>query len=192
MEDDSDKPSSDEPEVVPAPAPGPPPPVDEDVRLGDLPKGVRQRLEAVIPEMVKKTFAAGMGALFTTEEGIRRITKEISLPKEVASYLAHTAGDAKDEVLRIIAREVHEFLESVNLSEEIAKMLTMLSFEIKTEIRFIPNDDQFAGIRPDVRAQVGIKRGDDRPKRRRRRRRRFRSEGGEGGEGDGGTDGDEF
>lgn len=149
-------------------------PADEEVRLGDLPKSVRQRMEAMIPEMVKRTFAAGLGALFTTEEGIRRLTKELSLPREVAGYLANTAGDAKDELLRIIAREVREFLESVNLSEEIAKMLTMLSFEVKTEIRFIPNDDQYGGIKPDVRARVGIKRTEDRSRRRRRRRRRFR------------------
>lgn len=149
---------------------------DEEVRLGDLPKSVRHRVEAMIPEMVKRTFAAGLGALFTTEEGLRRLTKELSLPREVAGYLANTAGDAKDELLRIIAREVREFLESVSLSEEIAKMLTMLSFEVKTEIRFIPNDEQYGGLKPDVRARVGIKRTEDRSRRRRRRRRRFREE----------------
>ncbi len=145
---------------------------DEDVH-GELPRSVRQRVESMIPEIVKKTFAAGLGALFTTEEGIRKLTKELSLPKDVAGYLADTAGDAKDEILRIIAREVREFLETVNLSEEISKMLTMLSFEIKTEIRFIPNDEQYGGgIKPDVKARVGIKRNEDRSRRRRRRRRR--------------------
>jgi hypothetical protein len=139
------------------------------------PKSVRHRVEAMIPEIVKKTFAAGLGALFTTEEGIRRLAKDLSLPKDVAGYLAHTAGDAKDELLRLVAREVREFLESVNLSEEISKMLTMLSFEIKTEIRFIPNDDQYGGgLKPDVKARVGIKKAEDRSRRRRRRRRRFR------------------
>jgi hypothetical protein len=146
---------------------------EDDVQPDDLPRSVRQRVESMIPEIVKKTFAAGLGALFTTEEGIRKLTKELSLPKDVAGYLADTAGDAKDEILRIIAREVREFLETVNLSEEISKMLTMLSFEIKTEIRFIPNDEQYGGgIKPDVKARVGIKRTEDRSRRRRRRRRR--------------------
>ncbi|ACY12923.1 conserved hypothetical protein [Haliangium ochraceum DSM 14365] len=164
-----------------------------ELRFGDLPKSVRQRVETVIPEMVKKTFAAGMGALFTTEEGIRRLAKEMSLPKDVAGYLAHTAGDAKDELLRIIAREVREFLETVNLSEEIAKMLTTLSFEVKTEIRFIPNDEKYGGVKPDVKAKVGIRRNEERPRRRRRRRRRFRDGDGDGdsdNERDGDGDGD--
>ena len=146
---------------------------EEESRLGEegLPRSVRHRVEAMIPEIVKKTFAAGLGALFTTEEGIRRLAKDLSLPKDVAGYLAHTAGDAKDELLRLIAREVREFLETVNLSQEVSKMLTMLSFEIKTEIRFIPNDEQYGGVKPDVKARVGIKRADDRSRRRRRRRR---------------------
>lgn len=153
------------------------PPREGAPREEGLPKSVRHRVESMIPEIVKKTFAAGLDALFTTEEGIRRLAKDLSLPKDVAGYLAHTAGDAKDELLRLIAREVREFLESVNLSEEISKMLTMLSFEIKTEIRFIPNDEQYGGrVKPDVKARVGIKRAEDRSRRRRRRRRRFRDE----------------
>ena len=148
--------------------------VEESGRDKDmLPSAVRQRLEAFIPDLVKKTFAAGMGAVFTTEEGIRRVAKEISLPKEVAGYLANTAGNTKDELVRIVAREVREFLQTVNLSDEIAKILTTLSFEVKTEIRFIPNDEKFeSGIRPDVKANVRLKRHEERPRRRRRRRRR--------------------
>lgn len=145
--------------------------VDGD-RFGDLPKAVRQRLEAFIPELVKKTFTAGMGAVFSTEDGIRRITKDMTLPKEVAGYLANTASSTKDELVKIIAREVREFLQSVNLSEEIAKMLTTLSFEVKTEIRFIPNDEKYAGVEPDVKAKVRLKRAAD--KRRKRRPRRSR------------------
>lgn len=165
---------------------------DYDEPLGDLPRSVRQRLESLIPEMVKKTFAAGLGAVFTTEDGFRRLTKDLSLPKEVASYLASTAGSTKDEIIRIIAREVHEFLNTINLSEEVAKLLTTLSFEIKTEIRFIPNDEKYGGsVKPDVRANVRLRKTEDeRPsstsRRRRRRRRRRDDEGSEGGEHDDG------
>src|SRR5262249_29518303 len=120
------------------------------------------RAERLVPELVKKTFAAGLGAVFSTEEGIRKIARE-SLP-EVAGYIASSADGAKDKVFDVIARETRDFLATLNVSEEIAKILTTLSFEIKTEIRFIPNSDRFVGAEPDVKASVRLKRQDDKDK----------------------------
>jgi hypothetical protein len=135
--------------------------IEEEVEEDGIPDAVRRRLETYIPELVRKTFAAGLGAAFATEEGIRKITKEIPQAKDVVDYVASTAGSTKDDVMRVMARETREFLQTVNFSEEIAKMLTMLSFEIKTEIRFIPNDEKFGGVEPDVKAKVRVKRGKD-------------------------------
>jgi hypothetical protein len=123
----------------------------------DLPEGLRRRLEAMIPEIVKKTFSAGMGAVFSTEEGIRRIAKDINIP-DVAGYIANTADTTKDRVLEIVASEVRNFLQTMNFTEEIAKLLTTLSFEIKTEIRFIPNSEKYTGVEPDVKASAKLKR----------------------------------
>jgi hypothetical protein len=97
--------------------------------------------------------------VFSTEEGIRKIARE-GLP-EVAGYIASSADGAKDKVFDVIARETREFLATLNVSEEIAKILTTLSFEIKTEIRFIPNSERFIGAEPDVKASVRLKRADE-------------------------------
>ena len=129
------------------------PPVDPN----DLPESMRRRLEALVPEMVKRTFAAGLGALLTTEEGLRKLAKDINLP-DLTSYLATTADTTKDKVLEIIAREVREFLAEVNLGEELTKILTALSFEIRTEVRFVPNSERVGKVEPDVRASVRVKR----------------------------------
>ena len=133
--------------------------IEEEVEEDGIPDAVRRRLETFVPELVRKTFAAGLGAAFATEEGIRKITKEIPQAKDVVDYVASTAGSTKDDLMRVMARETREFLQTVNFSEEIAKMLTMLSFEVKTEIRFIPNDEKFGGVEPDVKAKVRVKRG---------------------------------
>lgn len=133
----------------------------DDHRDGDkdsLTETIRQRLEQLVPDLVKKTFAAGMGAVFQTEEGIRKLARE-SLP-EMAGYIASSADGAKDKVFDVIARETREFLANLNVGEEIAKMLTTLSFEIKTEIRFIPNSERFVGAEPDVKASVRLKRAE--------------------------------
>jgi hypothetical protein len=136
----------------------------------DLPESMRARLEALIPEIVKRTFSAGMGAVFSTEEGIRRIAKEIP---DVAGYLASTADTTKDKVVEIVAREVREFLSTMNLGEEIAKILTTLSFEVKTEIRFIPNSEKYSGVEPDVKSAVRLKRAESPKEGAEEKKRRF-------------------
>jgi len=130
-----------------------------DLRDDKLNETIRQRLEHLVPELVKKTFAAGMGAVFSTEEGIRKIARDVSLP-DVVGYVASSADGAKDKVFEVIARETRDFLSNLNLTEEIAKILTTLSFEVKTEIRFIPNSERLTGAEPDVKASVRLKRND--------------------------------
>ena len=191
MSDDGDAPGRPPPEPQPQRAERPE--RAERDKPDPLTETIRQRLEQLVPDLVKKTFAAGMGAVFTTEEGIRRVVggARESLP-EVAGYLASSADGAKDKVFDIIARETREFLSGLNLTEEIAKILTTLSLEIKTEIRFIPNSERITGAEPDVKASVKLKRNDtpekqpDDANRDSRSRLRFwrRDEGGSEGDGD--------
>jgi hypothetical protein len=169
---------SDDPQQRPdrstVPPGSPPGSVDRPVHVStgeadELPETIRHRLERLVPELVKKTFAAGLGAVFSTEEGIRKIARE-SLPDAVG-YIASSADGAKDKVFDVIARETREFLANLNVSEEIAKILTTLSFEIKTEIRFIPNSERFVGAEPDVKASVRLKRNDERKEERKEERK---------------------
>lgn len=132
-----------------------PPPSNDD----KLTETIRARLEHLVPELVKKTFAAGMGAVFSTEEGIRKLARE-NLP-DVVGYVASSTNDAKDKVWEIIALQTREFLSNLNLTEEVAKLLTTLSLEIKTEVRFIPNSERLIGSEPDVKASVRLKRTGD-------------------------------
>jgi hypothetical protein len=164
------------------------PPPQED----KLTESIRQRLEHLVPELVKKTFAAGLGAVYSTEEGIRKIARE-GLPGAVG-YVASSADGAKDKVFEVIARETRDFLSNLNLTEEIAKILTTLSLEVKTEIRFIPNSERLTGAEPDVKASVRLKRaerdeGDARDSRSRLRFWRRDDDGGDPGEGGGGETG---
>jgi hypothetical protein len=121
-----------------------------------LDEGLRQRLEGLVPEVIRRTFYAGLGAVFTTEEGIRKLAADFHLPKDMASYLIQSAQSTKDELFRIVATELRGFLESLNLSEELLRLLTSLSFEVKTEIRFIPNDAKLP--RPKVKSSISVRR----------------------------------
>jgi hypothetical protein len=134
-------------------------PTTNEEKQGEAPRldeTLRQRLEGLVPEIVRRLFYAGLGAVFTTEEGVRRLATEFSLPKDVASYLIRQAQSTKDDLFRIVAGELRGFLESLNLNEELQRLLTSLSFEIKTEIRFIPNDQKV--LKPKIKNKVAVRR----------------------------------
>jgi hypothetical protein len=51
------------------------------------------------------------------------------------------AARSKDDIMRAAAGEVRTWLEHLNLNDELAKVLTKLVVEVKTEIRFRPTED---------------------------------------------------
>lgn len=109
-------------------------------------------IEGLLPDVLKR----GVGGL-VSEDGIRSLVKDRELPREAVGFILGQADATKREVLRVVSREVRLFLENVDLGGELTKILTSVSFEIRTEVRFIPND---ASVKPNVRNRVSI-RGQD-------------------------------
>jgi len=67
------------------------------------------------------------------------------------------ASRSKDDILRVAAGEVRSWLERLNLNEEVAKALAKLVIEVKTEIRFRPNEE--GKLVPDTTNDVKLKPG---------------------------------
>lgn len=134
----------------------------------------RRRLERLLPGVIKraieKGIETGIGSISQANDSIRSVVGKTELPKEVAGYVFSQVDDTKNAVVRVVAREVRDFLEAADLAKELQKVLTTLSFEIRTEIRFVPNDA--GGITPDVKANVGPRVAADRPRARPADRRR--------------------
>ena len=99
----------------PGPGPSPedatPSPLTEDEVTA--PGGERERAEGGITEFVRRAVSAGVGA----------------------------ATRSKDDIMRAAAVEMRNWLEHLNLNEEVAKALTKVVIEVKTEIRFRPTED---------------------------------------------------
>ncbi len=132
----------------------------------DIPQR-RRRIERILPEALKraieKGIETGIGTFTNANESIRgMVGHRGEVPKEVASYVLSQIDDTKNAAVGVVAREVREFLERADLATELQRALTSLSFEIRTEIRFIPNDK--GGVTPEV----SVKTAD--PKRSRSRR----------------------
>jgi hypothetical protein len=109
-----------------------------------------------LQEALRKALLAGMGALFLTEEGARRLAREWKLPKELIGYLGSQASGAKDEVLRVFSDEVRRFFESEAVRREFARALSSMVVEVKAEIRVRPDDD--GNPKPAVKADVKTRR----------------------------------
>ena len=91
------------------------------------PGGERERVDRGITDFVRRAVSAGVGA----------------------------ANRSKEDIMRVAAGEMRSWLEHLNLDEELAKALAKLVIEVKTEIRFRPNE---AGkLAPEASNDVKIK-----------------------------------
>jgi len=106
----------------------------------------------ILPDGVKKAILAGVGALFMTEEGARRLARDWKLPKEVIGFIGQQATAAKEEVLRVLSEEIRHFLESERVRRELGKALASMSVEVHAEIRL--RREEGGAAKSEVRASV--------------------------------------
>jgi hypothetical protein len=138
---------------------------------------MRARLESVIPDLIRKAVIGGVDRGMEAQESIRSFISESKLPKEIANALLAQIDQTKDGLFRVVAKELRNFLEAIDWQRELQKLLTTVSFEIKTEIRFIPNDSAPEKIgRPDVKAAMRVKRQGEEERGRKKKRQREREE----------------
>ena len=115
----------------------------------------RRRLERVLPELIKRVLDVGYGKISEGPENVRNFVSELRLPKEVLNLLVAQIEETKNGLYRAVAREIREFLENTNVSEEMSKVLSSVALEIKTEVRFLPNP---SAERPKVDSKVSVRR----------------------------------
>ena len=140
----------------------------------------KRRLDSVIPELIKRAVEIGVEKAVEAPDNLKEFVGGMKLPREVASYLLAQVEETKNGLFRVVAKEIREFLEHTNLGSEMQKALTTVQFEINTTIRFKPNEgapaapgeggEQTKLPKPEVKAEVTVKRPDERPRERRRSR----------------------
>ena len=104
-----------------------------------------------VADVVRKAVLTGVGALFLTEEGARKVAREWKLPKDLATYLVSQASGARDEVLRVVGQELRRLLDSETFRQEILKSVENMTVEIHAEMRLKASDDEPS---PPVRVKV--------------------------------------
>jgi len=106
-----------------------------------------------VGDMVRKALLAGVGALFMTEEGIRKTVSELKLPKEAFAALQAQAERTRNEASKVLRKEVRRFLNSDAFKQQLAGLVSGLTLEVKAEIRLKPANPNA----PDVDAKLRVK-----------------------------------
>jgi hypothetical protein len=111
--------------------------------------------EWALSDLIKKALVAGMGALFMTEEGVRSFLGDLKLPKDVIQFVVGQASKTKEDLFKVLSRELRLFLESANFSDVMRKALSATSVHIDATLRFLPDGE---GLRPEITAATKVKR----------------------------------
>jgi hypothetical protein len=119
--------------------------------LADAPTPAEES-RGLVPDAVKKAVLAGVGALFLTEEGARKLAREWKLPKELIGYVGSQAASAKAEIMRVVSDEIRRFLESEAVRREFIRHMTSMAIEVKAEIRL--KDAGGGKVKSQVKADV--------------------------------------
>ncbi len=90
-------------------------------------------------DFMRRMAAAGLGAVFMSEEGIRKLAGQLKLPKEALTFLMQQAERTKDDIGRTVSDEVRKFLQSDRLRDEFLKMIAGMTVEIRAEVKLVPD-----------------------------------------------------
>ena len=108
--------------------------------------------------MLRSAIVGGLKTVKWGEENIRAVASEI-INNDKVEAVGSTLSGVRNEVVGVAGRELAKYLDKLNLTDELVKVLTAISFEVRTEIRFIPNDQKL--VTPDIKASIHAKRADD-------------------------------
>jgi len=124
------------------------------------PERETRRVERLVPELVKRLVETGMEKLLDSPETVRQWANELRLPKELLNAILAHAEEAKSEISKVVVREIRDFLGRTNLADEITRVLTGVTLEVKTQVRFVPNESKPGRLRPSAHATASVGRSE--------------------------------
>ena len=86
--------------------------------------------------LLKKVLTTGVTAAFMTEESVRALFKDVPLPKDIVGSLVENAKTTKTEFVNSVKNELKSYLDKIDVSSEIDKIIEKYDFEVKATISF--------------------------------------------------------
>ena len=101
-----------------------------------------------IVDMIRRTVERSVNAVIHSDEERRRFMSSL-VPRDFMNSLGAAVDSTKRDAVQMIGREMQQFLQNLNVGEELKTILTSVSFEISTTVRFVPNEE--GGLKPEIR-----------------------------------------
>ena len=120
-------------------------------------RGFTSRLDSLVPDVMKRAFYTGLGALFLTEDGIRRQLSELKVPKDVVGYVVNQSSKSKEELFEAIAREIAKMFQDVQAEDVVRTALSGMKMKMSIEVEFEPAGEEGTGAHPKVRFRTQAK-----------------------------------
>ena len=128
-------------------------PLDADAEAG-IQRMARALAAQLLPGLVKRIVSTGVEHL--TDEALRKLGADVEVPGEIEGVDAENAPRVRREITRLLGKEIRDVVGSNVVSQEIQRLMTSVTFEIKTEIRLRPVEESA----PRVRSRVRLKRAE--------------------------------
>jgi hypothetical protein len=87
------------------------------------------------------------------ENTVGSVQNTSSTTRDALQYLLHQGDKGRKEILRIVAKEVGDFLHHVDLSSEIIKVLTNVEMDFNASVRFKRVGNS---VKPEFSKQSGV------------------------------------
>ncbi len=97
-----------------------------------------RRADSLIADLAKKAVASSVGALLSSEEGIRALVGAM-VPKEIGAYVARELSQLRSELMKALRGEVSRFLGRIDLAEELKKAISGLTFDVHVTVGVTKN-----------------------------------------------------
>ena len=108
--------------------------------------------DGVLSELLKRLVDAGANL---SAEPMRQLLADMKIPKDallhlLSQHLLIQLEETKQNVYRMVARELKVLLERTNVADEIASALTRLSVDVTMQVKFSARDGDAPGVRVKV------------------------------------------
>lgn len=89
-----------------------------------------------LSDIFKKVISTGVSAAFMTEDAVKGIIGDLPLPKEMVNGLLQNAKNTKDDFISSVKTELKSYLDRIDVSKEIDRVLENYDLEINANIKF--------------------------------------------------------